>query len=75
MDHTMGNRMAQQQMMSTRWKTSRHVNQSFTDGLSSSMMMMAMLANTWQESGGEGRRQGEEAVSLCAGPAKMHGEM
>ena len=32
--HTIGNRIAQQQMMSTRWNTSRHVNQSFTEGLS-----------------------------------------
>lgn len=44
--HTMGKRMAQQHTMSTRWNTSRHVNHSLLLGLSSSVMMMAMLANT-----------------------------
>lgn len=46
MDQTMGNRMAQQQMMSTRRNTSHQVNQSRSAGLSSSMTMIAMLANT-----------------------------
>eukprot|EP00983_Pelagomonas_calceolata_P128163 1161482-Pelagomonas_calceolata.AAC.2 len=64
MDHTMGNRMAQQQMMSTKWNTSRQVNQSITEGLSSSVMTMAMLANTAQGKGCEGCRKHEYEHTL-----------
>ncbi len=46
MDHTMGNKIAQQQMMSTRCKMSRQVNQDLEAGVFSSKITIATSAHT-----------------------------
>jgi len=47
-DQTTGNRMAPQQMRSTRKRTSFHIPYSVDPSSVDSMMMKAMLASTWR---------------------------
>jgi hypothetical protein len=55
---TIGNRIAQQQMMSTKWKMSRHVSQSLIAGDSSSVITNARLASTWNAAAAADMTQG-----------------